>query len=177
MKSFKIDMLPEDRKDFGFVPLFSVRENLSLSCLKRISSFGIINKKKEKILANQSIDALSIKTAGQDTPVYTLSGGNQQKVVLGKCLNILPKLLILDEPTRGIDIQAKEQIYDLLRKLCNEQKISMIFISSELEEVLLISDRILIMREGELKGEVDPASVDIEKLTEMVIGEEKHEQQ
>lgn len=177
MKSYKIDMLPEDRKDFGFVPLFSVRENLSLSCLKRISSFGIINKKKEKRLANQSIDALSIKTASQDTPVYTLSGGNQQKVVLGKCLNILPKLLILDEPTRGIDIQAKEQIYDLLRKLCNEQKISMIFISSELEEVLLISDRILIMREGELKGEVDPASVDIEKLTEMVIGEEKHEQQ
>ena len=128
---------------------------MELSSLKQfIGSIGLLDAKKERAIVNEYIDKLSIKTYGPGQIAGDLSGGNQQKVVLARCLATKPQVLILDEPTRGIDVGAKYEIYEIMNRLV-EQGVSIIMISSELPELLSISDRIIVMREGYITGELD----------------------
>ena len=171
MKKNGIGMTPEDRRRQGFVPVFSIEKNLTLACLDRISNFGILSPFKEKTLSEKMVHDIQIKTAGLKVETAKLSGGNQQKVVLGKWLNTKPEILIMDEPTRGIDIHAKEQIFKIVKNLSAEG-IAILFISSEIEEVLSISDRILIMRQGRVTDTVDPAKINISELMKLVMEED-----
>ena len=125
----------------------SVSNNLVMSCPGRVSWRGFLSPRREDRIATESIRKLAIKVSGVRSPVRTLSGGNQQKVVLGKCLNAGVRVLLLDEPTRGVDIEAKNQIYDLLRALAAEG-MAIIVASSELEELFIVCDRLLIMTQG-----------------------------
>jgi sugar transport system ATP-binding protein len=170
MKARGVGLTPEDRKRQGLVLSFSVQDNLTLACMNRISVQGVLQKQRERALAREMVDSLGIKTPSLGVLTGTLSGGNQQKVVVGNWLNTLPSVLLMDEPTRGIDIQAKEQIFSLVRELAR-RGIAVLFISSEVEEVLDVSDRILIMNRGRITGEVMRDAVNVEKLLEMVMEE------
>jgi D-xylose transport system ATP-binding protein len=146
-----IALLTEDRKALGLFLDKSIAFNTTISSLETISSqvLGIINTQQERKIVKEYVDQLGVKTPSIDTVIGTLSGGNQQKVILGKWLNSHPDVFILDEPTRGIDIGAKVEIYKLLNELV-QQGVTIIMISSELPEVLGMCDRILVMCEGEI---------------------------
>jgi L-arabinose transport system ATP-binding protein len=148
-----IGFAPEDRKQEGLVLIRSVLENASMAILDRISNFTFIQQAKEREIVSQFVEKLRIQTPSVDQIVGKLSGGNQQKVVLARWLAVKPKLLILDEPTRGIDVGAKAEIYGLIDELAN-QGIAIIFISSELPEILGLSDRIYVMQNGRITGEL-----------------------
>ena len=149
----KIALITEDRKLTGLNLIASVKENISIVSLSKMSKKGVIDKKRENEVAEKYIKELKIKTPNGNAIVGNLSGGNQQKVVLAKWLLDEPEIIIFDEPTRGIDIGAKRDIYLLINELAKEGK-AVIVISSEMAEVMGISDRIVVMCEGELKGEV-----------------------
>ena len=146
-------LVPEDRKDHGLVLEMAVRENLSLPSLRRDQRNGFLNRAAEGQIAARTIRELDIKTPSQEQITQFLSGGNQQKVVLGKWLALNPKVLLLDEPTRGIDVGAKREIYLLMERLA-ENGVAVLFVSSEMEEILGMSDRALVMHEGRITGEL-----------------------
>lgn len=171
MKAHGLGLTPEDRKQQGLVLLFSVKNNLTLASLGRVSDNGILRKRRERSLAETMVQDMQIKTSSLDVETRTLSGGNQQKVVIGNWLNTQPSVLIMDEPTRGIDIHAKEQVFFLVRKLA-EQGLAVIFVSSELEEVMDVADRILVMNQGYFTNEVNPDKVNLEELFTLVMKEE-----
>jgi ribose transport system ATP-binding protein len=148
-----IGFVTEDRKAQGLVLGMSVRENFSLTHLKRYSPFQFLQRAKEEASCKQFVRSLGIKTPGTEQKVVNLSGGNQQKIVIAKWVARNPKVLIVDEPTRGIDVGAKAEVHALLARLASEG-IGIIVISSDLLEVLAVSDRILIVREGRLNGEM-----------------------
>ncbi|TWT29790.1 Ribose import ATP-binding protein RbsA [Posidoniimonas corsicana] len=145
-------LAPEDRKQDGLVLGMSVAPNISLACLGRVQQTGLLRTAKEDALADQYGGRMAIKTAGRRQPVRNLSGGNQQKVVLAKWLATEPRVLMLDEPTRGIDIGAKREIYAVIDELA-AAGLGVLMVSSELPEVLALSDRILVLCEGRLTGE------------------------
>ncbi len=147
-----IGLVPEDRRREGIVPMMSVLENISLISLPWISKAGMINEKEEKEMARRYIEQLNIKTPGTDQYIVNLSGGNQQKCCLAKCLARSPKVVILDEPTRGIDVGAKAEIHKLIDTLTKAGN-AVILISSELPEVIGASDRIIVLHEGMVTGE------------------------
>ena len=149
-----IALIPEDRKQQGILLELSVKENLDLPNLKEISKRTIVNRNREKRLVEDQIKKLRIKTPSENQLVKHLSGGNQQKVVIGKWLAGNSKILIFDEPTRGIDVGAKQEIYQLMNEL-TEAGISIIMVSSEMEELMGMSDRILVLREGKITGCLD----------------------
>jgi len=144
-------LIPEDRRTCGLIVDMNIRENISLPKLNRFATSGLIQFGKEKAAAKQACQSINVKAPSIEMKAANLSGGNQQKVVLAKWLTLSPKVLIFDEPTRGIDVGAKAEIYALIRELSN-QGVSLIVISSEMEEVLGISDRIAIMHEGRITG-------------------------
>jgi ribose transport system ATP-binding protein len=146
-----IALVTEDRKEEGLVLPLSVRENIALPNLAKLSSLGVMKRRAEQALSDETIQRLVIKTAGGEQAAGSLSGGNQQKVVIGKWLATKPKILILDEPTRGVDIGAKKEIYDIMNRLAQEG-VAILMISSELPEVLGMSDRVLVMHEGRITG-------------------------
>ena len=148
-------MVTEDRKQEGLVLPMSVQHNLTLSSLGRYCRGGFISRRRENQTAEEQIRSFSIKTPHRQQTVRLLSGGNQQKVVLAKALLTKPEVLILDEPTRGIDLGAKAEIYALIPELAR-QGLAILMISSELPEILRLSDRILVMRAGTLTAELDP---------------------
>jgi len=148
-----IALIPEDRKKQGALLKMSVADNVSFAKLKRISKFSIVNRKKEVEITQNYINKMNIKTPNQQQLVKNLSGGNQQKVVLAKWLAIKPKLYIFDEPTRGIDVGAKYEIYDIMNKMVARGD-SILMISSELPEILGLSDRIVVMSKGKVSGEL-----------------------
>jgi rhamnose transport system ATP-binding protein len=148
-----IAYVPEDRGTQGLIKQMMIRENVSLSVLKQLSSYSFINQGEEKMLAQESIKQFDIKAYSGEQIVGKLSGGNQQKVVLSKWLASNPKVLIMDEPTRGVDVGAKSEIHRLMSQLAAEQGLAIIMISSELPEVLGMSDRVLVMRSGEVVAE------------------------
>jgi ABC-type sugar transport system ATPase subunit len=164
-----IALAPEDRKLQALVLPLSVRENISLPNLSRISRFGFVRRGAERNLAGRFIDALRIRTPGQTQRVVNLSGGNQQKVVLAKWLAREPRVLIVDEPTRGIDIGAKAEVHTLLRQLA-DSGVAVMMISSELPEVLRMSDRIVVMRQGRITGELSRAEATQERVMELATG-------
>ena len=146
-----ISYLSEDRKKYGLNMLMDIEDNITLSALDKISRAGVIDSNKKIVSANKYIADMNIKTPSSRQMVVNLSGGNQQKVVLGKWLMTDPKILILDEPTRGIDIGAKYEIYGIMNELI-KRGVSVIMISSELPEILGMSDRIIVMHEGKITG-------------------------
>lgn len=171
MKALGVGMTPEDRKAQGLVLLMSVGDNLTLSAMNRASRYQVLSLPALREMSNAMVKAMSITTPGLNTPTLSLSGGNQQKVVIGKWLNSKVKILLLDEPTRGIDIHAKEQVYSLVREL-SEQGISVIFVSSELEEVMNVSDRILVMNQGRIVAEMPAATAELEEVLALAMTEE-----
>ncbi|WP_366927926.1 sugar ABC transporter ATP-binding protein [Clostridium sp.] len=159
-----IALIPEDRKTQGLILESSVKDNVSLSSLNKVTNkYNFIDKAKERDIVEEYVSSLKIKTPDIDRMVKNLSGGNQQKVVIAKCLNTACEILIFDEPTRGIDVGAKAEIYKLMRQLVNKGA-SIIMISSELPEVLKMSDRILVMCKGKITGELSSKEANQEKI-------------
>jgi ribose transport system ATP-binding protein len=155
----RIALVPEARATQGIIPAHSVADNMAMSVIGRVSARGIVDRAKVRALADSMIQRLSIKTASRDHAVSTLSGGNQQKVVIGKWLATEPEILILDEPTAGIDIGSKSEIIRLVRDLAQSGK-AVIVISSELSELLTACDRILVMADGRAHQMLDRADLD-----------------
>jgi ribose transport system ATP-binding protein len=164
-----IFLATEDRRRTGLVTEMSIRENITLPGLWGYARLALISERRECISAKIQMDAMRIKAPGPETRVMNLSGGNQQKVVLGKWLALKPKVFIVDEPTRGIDVGSKAEIYRLLRALA-DAGVAVIVISSDLEEVLGISDRIAVMHEGNLAGIVERADFSEEKVMNLAFG-------
>lgn len=164
-----IGLIPEDRKLEGAILEYAIDWNISLMSLKRLSKKGVINRKAIDILCDKYFDELKIKAVGKKQLVKNLSGGNQQKVVLAKVLAAETEIIIFDEPTRGIDVGAKQEIYNLMNEL-TDCGISIIMISSDMEELLGMSDRIIVMHEGELAGEVTKNQFSQERILELASG-------
>jgi ribose transport system ATP-binding protein len=165
-----IGFLTEDRKQQGLVLPLSVKENLCLSSLDKFSRWGVMNSQKERQAAGKYVQELRIRTPSLDQKVVYLSGGNQQKVVLSKWLCSQAEVFIFDEPTRGVDVGAKAEIYQLMNRL-TASGVAIIMISSELPEVLGMSDRILVMREGRVNGEFSAGEATQERVLQCALGE------
>lgn len=164
-----IGFVPEDRKRQGLALPLSCRINHSLTLLETLRRACFIDRRRETGMLRQSIQDLAIKTPGFETPVSHLSGGNQQKIVLAKWLACSPRILFLDEPTRGVDVGAKASIHALMERLAREGR-GLVLISSELPELLHLSTRILVMREGKMVGEVARAEATQDRLLRMMSG-------
>ena len=162
-----IAYVPEDRKNLGLNLLDSIRMTIVSANLKAILRGRLLDSDKELQAAEQSRKALRVKTSSVDAGVTTLSGGNQQKVVLGKWMFTQPEVLILDEPTRGIDVGAKYEIYRLIHEMADQGK-AVILVSSELPELLGMSDRIYTICEGSITGVIDSKDADQEKLMRLM---------
>lgn len=156
-------LVPEDRQSMGLVQCLDILKNFTLSSLKNYTSHGIIDKKKENEACDSQITDIGVKVARKTLPILSLSGGNQQKVVVGKCLLTNPNILLLDEPTRGIDIGAKKEMIEIIRKNAT-RGLSIIVISSELNEIMAISDRIIVLSKGIKTAELSDAEITEEKL-------------
>lgn len=167
-----IAFLTEDRKNEGLIMGLSVRKNISLPSMDKRSTWGIINDKEEKRQTVELAQRLKIRTPTVETDVYHLSGGNQQKVVISKWLLANPKILICDEPTRGVDVGAKMEIYAHLRNLA-DQGLAVLLVSSELPEIIGMSDRILVMGNGRITGEFDPTEFSEDKILAAGLSESK----
>jgi simple sugar transport system ATP-binding protein len=170
-----IAYLPEDRKRDGIIGDLSVKDNIILALQVKTGFFKPFSKAKATRFAKKYIDLLDIKTASVDTPIKSLSGGNQQKVILGRWLLTEPKYLILDEPTRGIDVGAKYDIYCLMNKMVADGK-SVIMISSEMPELLGMCDRIYVMNEGRIVAEMNVEDATQEKIMAAILRSEKNEE-
>ncbi len=164
-----ICLVPENRRTEGLIVEMSVRENVTLPSLHRLSRCGLIQRKRERDVAVRQADSLKVKTPGVETRVMNLSGGNQQKVVLGKWLARQPRVMILDEPTRGIDVGAKAEIYRLMRDLAGQGTV-ILMISSDMEEILNVSDRVAVMHEGEITGVLERADCTEQNVMQLAIG-------
>lgn len=167
-----IGLIPEDRKQHGVLLGLSIRNNITFSSLDKVSRYGWIDNKKENTKINELKSNLRIKTPSMEQLVKNLSGGNQQKVVLAKWMATKCEVLIFDEPTRGIDVGAKQEIYKLMRQLADSGK-ALIMISSEMPELLGMSDRIIVMHEGEIVGELDRCEATQEIILDMASKEFK----
>lgn len=147
----------------------SVKENMSMSALKRLSKSGLINQSLEKKMADDFVGHLSIKTPSLNQKIKFLSGGNQQKVSISKSLMTDPKVLILDEPTRGVDVGAKKEIYDLMNEF-KEKGMAILMISSEIPELLGMCDRIMVMHEGTISGIIHRSTANQEGIMRLAVG-------
>jgi ribose transport system ATP-binding protein len=174
--SHGIYLVPEDRRGEGLITGMTVRENITLPSLDRFTQFFMIRRDREKKVAEEQIAALKVKTPGCETRVANLSGGNQQKVVLGKWLSMSPKVMILDEPTRGIDVGAKAEIYRIMRKLADNGAV-ILMVSSDMEEVLNVSDRVAVMHEGKITGVLARAACKEENVIQLAVGRQITEAQ
>ncbi len=163
-------LVPEDRKLHGLVIEMPVRQNISLASLYRNRLAGLFRNGEQELQdTREMIEQLQIKTPSEDQISQYLSGGNQQKVVLGKWLSLGPRILLLDEPTRGIDVGAKQEIYLLMEKLA-QQGVSILFVSSELEEIIGMSDRVIVMHEGRLSGALERDELDEQSIMQLATG-------
>ena len=162
--------LTEDRKDEGLILDMGIPENITLANLWRMFKSGVLKQAEEQKASNDMIRELNILYKNAEQPVKTLSGGNQQKVVLGKCLITEPRVLILDEPTRGIDVGAKREIYHIIDQIASEG-VAVIMISSDMPELIGMSDRLYVMKDGAVVAEIsDKSEMDQEKILSYTIG-------
>lgn len=165
-----VALAPEDRRQSGLLLTSSVRRNLSLAVLRQsLRRYGFVHRRGEHHLCEQYTHQLGIKAASGGTIVRTLSGGNQQKVVLGKWLATQPRVLLLDEPTRGIDVGSKAEIYELMHELAAEG-VAILFASSEMEEILGLADRVLVMHDGQISGELPRKGLSEESIMQYAVG-------
>ena len=149
----------------------TVGENLSLPSLKRDQNHGFLNREKERSLIDRMIHSMGVKTQSGKQIIQYLSGGNQQKVVLGKWLGMEPRILLMDEPTRGIDVGAKQEIYRLMEILASEG-VAILYASSEMEEILGMADRALVMHEGQITGELLREDMSEEAIMQLATGQQ-----
>lgn len=163
MKRKGMGLTPEERKNQGVILIHSIRDNLCNASLSKISDHHVINKKRRDEFANRQVEELQIKIPDIMASVGSLSGGNQQKVVVGNWLNTDPKIMMYDEPSRGIDVKAKQQIFQIMWEQ-SRKGVSSVFVSSELEELMEVCHRILIMHRGRIIGEVSPEDLTIDQL-------------
>jgi ABC-type sugar transport system ATPase subunit len=164
-----IGLVPEDRKRCGLVPGMTARENISLAILKKLSSFGWISQKRERKKAGDFFNRLQVRAPHINTPAASLSGGNQQKLVIARWLAAECKILIVDEPTRGVDVGAKAEIHGLIDQLAQSGS-GILLVSSELPEVINLSDRVLVMRNGRLAGELARAQANQGAVLSLMAG-------
>lgn len=165
-----VGLTPEDRRREGLIMKHSVMDNLCYASMDKTRNGWLEDKPKRRLFARHQVDALDIKVPGINTLSSTLSGGNQQKVVVGNWLNNTPRIILYDEPSRGIDVNAKQQIFEIMWEQAREG-IATVFVSTELEELLEVCHRILIMRHGKIEDEItDPASTSIEELYTICMG-------
>lgn len=160
-------LCPEDRRTEGIIPNLSVRENISIVLLPRLSKMGIVSRKEQERITAEFIEKLGIKTPDMEQAVKNLSGGNQQKVLLARWLCTTPRLIIMDEPTRGIDVGAKAEIEKIIRDLAR-QGMSVVMISSEISEVVRNSNRVMVMRDGRKLGELSGEEIGQEKIMQKI---------
>jgi ribose transport system ATP-binding protein len=168
-KDAGLGFIPEDRKLQGLVLPFSVDSNISMASIRKFSRLGFIRRSIEKGIAERQVKALAVKTPSTKVPVRNLSGGNQQKCIVGRWLEISPMIFIMDEPTRGIDVGAKFEIYTLMKEIA-ERGGAIILISSELPEVLNMSNRVLTIFEGRITGELLPQSASADEIMSAALG-------
>ena len=161
--------LPEDRKEQGILPVLSIRENISVSSLDRLKEGLFISIRKEKESAEQVIKTYDIKTPDAEKAIKFLSGGNQQKVIIGRSMICKPRILVFDEPTKGIDVGTKAEIYRLMKELAEKEGIGIILISSEMDEVKKCSNRIIALYDGRKYGEFSPSATK-EEILNAIIG-------
>jgi rhamnose transport system ATP-binding protein len=164
-----IAYVPEDRRRHGVILDMPTSANTTLAVLRKISTLGFLNFGRERNLATNFINRLGIKTPSVETPVGNLSGGNQQKVALARWLATKPAVLILDEPTQGVDVGAKAEIHRLMGELAG-QELAILMISSELPEILGMSDRIVVLHGGTIAGTLDRATATQEAVLELALG-------
>lgn len=169
MISHGVALTPENRREEGIIPYLGVDENLATGRWGQIAKRGIVSWREIKNVAEQFIEQLSIKTPKIDTPVMNLSGGNQQKVVIGRWLGVADRVLLMDEPTRGVDVEAKSQIYEIIRSTA-ARGVSIIVVTSELEELLWCCDSIIFLHNGKASRKHKRAELDIETLNSLVNG-------
>ncbi len=170
-----IVFVSEDRRSESIIQDFSVKQNITIMLLKKLlSKIGLINSKKELKLAEKYVDKFSIKTSSIEQPVMNLSGGNQQKVALAKCLSTNPKILILDEPTKGIDVGAKKEIHTLIKNLAASGK-GVILVSSELPEIIGMCHRVLVIKEGKLMKQFKKEEINEEDIMHAAVGNVREE--
>lgn len=171
MKKMGMGLTPEDRKLEGLILIHSIRDNLCYASMDKTSHGWLEDKKLRVKVSDQQVEDLQIKIPDINTSVSSLSGGNQQKVVVGNWLNTQPLIMMYDEPSRGIDVNAKQQIFEIMWEQ-SRHGISTVFVSSELEELLEVCHRILIMKEGKIIGEVRPEDININQLYALSMGDE-----
>jgi len=164
-----IALVPGDRKKEGLMLILSIQHNLSISSLRKRMKLGVLNLKEEKQFALDMKKKLNIKTYKMNDPVYSLSGGNQQKVVLGKELAIEPDIILFNDPTRGIDVEAKSDFYKIMRELA-DKGIGVILCSSDMMEIIGMSDRVLVMYEGGITAELEGKDIEEEKIMRCAMG-------
>jgi ABC-type sugar transport system ATPase subunit len=165
-----IALLPEDRKRQGLVLDAAIRENASLPTLSSLARAGVVDRRREREEVARWVDALSVRTPSLEQPVRLLSGGNQQKVVVARWMLAHSRLLLFDEPTRGIDVGAKAEIYALMRRLADEGA-AILMISSDLPEALGMADRIVVMRGGRIVGELARGAATQDRVAALILGE------
>lgn len=170
MKALGLAFTPENRKEEALVQAHSIRANMCMASMGQITSGGYITRKMEQVVVDEQVAKLQIKVASTEDAVSSLSGGNQQKVVVGNWLSTRPRVMLFDEPTRGIDVQAKQQLFQVMWDLSCEG-IATIFVSTELEELVEVCHRILIMREGRIVDEVRPETLTADELALRCMGE------
>ena len=158
-------MVSEDRKRLSLFAEMSVGENISLCTLQQAATMAVVNRSHERSLTRSTVEQLSIRTASLETMVTSLSGGNQQKCIIGRWLLTKPRILLLDDPTRGVDVGAKAELYRLIDQFCR-QGLAILFTSSELPELLTVCDRILVLSEGRLTGSFSRADATEQKIME-----------
>ena len=169
MKAHGLAFTPENRKEEALIQAHSIRANMCLASMGRIAHRGYITRVGEQAVVDSLVTQLEIKVADTEAPVSALSGGNQQKVVLGNWLGNRPRVMLFDEPTRGVDVQAKQQIFEAMWDL-SRQGIASLFVSTELEELVEVCHRILIMREGRIEGQVRPGEISADELALRCMG-------
>ncbi len=165
---------PENRKEEGIIADLSVRENMILALQAKRGMFKLISKKEQEELTDKFINMLQIKTSSRETPIKQLSGGNQQKVILGRWLMTEPDFLILDEPTRGIDVGTKTEIQKLVVDFASKG-MTVMFISSEIEEMLRTVNRMAVLRDGRKVGELDESELSQEHVMKVIAGGDANE--
>jgi ABC-type sugar transport system ATPase subunit len=165
--------LPEARKQQGIFPNLSVLENISLILLEKIRNLFLVSSRKETALGAQVLKTYNIKAESLAQKIMFLSGGNQQKVIIGRAMSRRPRILIFDEPTKGIDIGAKAEIYRLMKEITEKEKISIILISSEIDELIKCSNRILVVYNGEKAGEFQMEATNRTDIIAAMIGSDQ----
>ncbi|MCD8098444.1 MAG: sugar ABC transporter ATP-binding protein [Lachnospiraceae bacterium] len=171
MKSYGLGLMPEDRKSEGLILKHSIKDNLCYASMDKTSHGWLEDKKLRNQAADKQVEELEIKIPDINAAVSSLSGGNQQKVVVGNWLNTQPAIMMYDEPSRGIDVNAKQQIFEIMWEQ-SKRGVSTIFVSSELEELLEVCNRILIMKGGRITGEISPDDINVNDLYTLSMGEE-----